>query len=370
VVVFWSLEATVATAQNQQPTTPASESASMATFRQAFQKTRTANTVDELSHIIGLCQQGLEGGGSEAELKYGRDLLAWSYNKRGELLATAGQDEEALSDFETSVKLDPTRASAYHNRGVSFGMMGDYDAAMADFNKVLQLSPNHAKAYYNRGEVRFKRGDVQGAIEDYSRCARLAPNDPAVYTSRGFAYASLRDFRNAISDYGRAAQADPRNAEAYTHRGDAYADLGEFGRAMNDYQAAIRVDPKFDRAHLSLGWLRATCPVGQFRNADFALQSVRKAIELNGEETYQHLDALAAAEANAGQFDAATATQKRALAAAPSEGALAEEIDALQRRLQLYEAGQPFRTPEVRPNASPNVNSVQPRQRPARGRPR
>src|SRR5688500_14972954 len=83
LVAVWSLLVTAAWAQNPQAGAPAAESASMATFRQAFQKTRTANTVDELSQIIRLCQQGLEGGGSEAELKYGRDLLAWSYNKRG-----------------------------------------------------------------------------------------------------------------------------------------------------------------------------------------------------------------------------------------------------------------------------------------------
>src|SRR5690606_22870855 len=132
-----------------------------------------------------------------------------------------------------------------------------------------------------------------------------------------------RDYRNAIGDYTRAIQADSRNAEAYIHRADAFADLGDFGRSLNDYQAAVRADPKYSRAHQGLAWLRSTCPVPQFRNADFALQSAEKAVELAEEETYLLLDTLAAAQANSGKFDEARATQAKALAMAPASGALA-----------------------------------------------
>jgi tetratricopeptide (TPR) repeat protein len=372
---------------DQQPAAePMLETGSMLLFRQAYQKTRTAANADTYTEVIELCQRGLAGGGSEAEMKYGRDLLAWCYNKRGEMLADDGQDEEALSDFETSIKLDPSRWHAYHNRGVSFGVMGDYESAMGDFNRVLQLNPKSAKAYYNRGEVRYKLGDLAGAIADYGQCLTLNPNDAAAYTSRAFAHAAVRDYRNAISDYSRAIQADPRNAEAYAHRADAFADIGDFGRALTDYQAGVRADPKYSRAHQGLAWLRSTCPVPQFRNADFALESAEKAIELAGEESYLLLDTLAAAQANAGNFDAAKTTQAKALQLAPAGGALAEEIEALQQRLALYETGQPYRTapvnaaaavaapatnqvaPNRAPPRTPNRNSVQPRTSAPRGR--
>jgi tetratricopeptide (TPR) repeat protein len=370
--------------QTQQPAEPQLQTGSMALFREAYQKTRTASTAAEFSDVIDLCQRGLAGGGSEAEMKYGRDLLAWSYNKRGEMLADDGQEQEALSDFETSIKVDPSRWQPYHNRGVSFGMMGDFESAMGDFDRVLQLNPKSAKAYYNRGEVRYKLGDLAGAVADYGQCLKLNPNDTAAYTSRAFAYASAGDYRSAIGDYSRAIQADPTNAEAYIHRADAFADMGDFGRALTDYQAGVRANPKYSRAHQGLAWLRSTCPVPQFRNADFAIESAEKAIELAGEETYLLLDTLAATQANAGNFDAAKTTQAKALAMAPAGGALAEEIESLQKRLALYENGEPFRTepvaapPQVaspvasqpQQRGTPNSRSVQPRGRTTRGRPR
>jgi tetratricopeptide (TPR) repeat protein len=371
--------------QGEQPAAePMAEAGSMLLFREAYQRTRAAHSADAFSEVIDLCQRGLAGGGSEAEMKYGRDLLAWSYNKRGEMLADDGHEEEALSDFETSIKLDPGRWQAYHNRGVSYGVMGDYQSAMDDFNRVLHLNPKHAKAYYNRGEVRYKLGDIAGAVADYGQCLKLNPNDAAAYTSRAFAYASAHDYRSAINDYSKAIQADPTDAEAYIHRADAYADLGDFGRALTDYQAGVRANPKYSRAHQGLAWLRSTCPVPQFRNASFALESAEKAIELADEETYLLLDTLAAAQANANKFDDAKTTQAKAIALAPAGGALAEEIEAMQQRLALYEKGDAFRTTPVSAppaaaspvasqppnNRPPARSSVQPRGRTTRGRPR
>jgi tetratricopeptide (TPR) repeat protein len=82
----------------------------------------------------------------------------------------------------------------------------------------------------------------------------------------------------------------------------------------------------------------ATCPVEQFRDAELALQSANKAIELDGSGDWTYLDALAAAQASAGRYAEAAATLDKARQIAPDE-ATAE----LQSRQALYRDGKPYR---------------------------
>lgn len=323
------------------------ESAAMGIFREAFELTKTAKEDPVFTQIIDMCQRGLEQDPNEAESRYGKSLLAWAYNRRGETKANAGQEVEAMADFEESIKHDNTRFNAWHNRGVSHGLAGNYDAALADFNRTIQLKPDHAKAYYNRGEVRFKKDDLSGAISDYSRCLRLAPRDSLAYTSRGYAHYKQGNYRDAIRDYSQAVQTDRDNVEAYTLRGDAYADQANFSQALSDFQAAVRIEPNYGKAYQSAAWLRATCPLQQFRNADSALRGAAKAIELDGDGDYRYLETLAAAQANASQFEEARQTQTRAIEAAKSTGEPQPVLDRAQERLELYEADRPYR--DVRP---------------------
>ena len=333
--------------QGNQPRQTPPDSAAMGIFREAFELTKTAKEDAVFTQIIDMCQRGLEQDPNEAESRYGKSLLAWAYNRRGETKANAGQEVEAMADFEESIKHDNTRWNSWHNRGVSHGLAGDYDAALADFNRVIQLKPDHAKAYYNRGEVRFKKDDLSGAISDYSRCLRLAPRDSLAYTSRGYAHYKQGNYRDAIRDYSQAIQTDRNNVEAYTLRGDAHADQANFSQALSDFQAAVRIQPNYGKAYQSAAWLRATCPVAQFRNVDSASRGAAKAIELDGDGDYRYLETLAAAQANANQFEEAQQTQSRAIEAAKATGEPQAVLDRAQERLELYEAGRPYR--DVRP---------------------
>jgi tetratricopeptide (TPR) repeat protein len=343
-----ALGAAVATAQDA-PSQEAKAPSPSEMFRQAYELAKTAEDEDGLNKIIDLCQQGLAARPGDRETKYANDLLSWAYNKRGEARADLGQESEAMADFEQSLKLDPNRWLALHNRGVSHGLAGNLEAAMADFNRVVQLNPNFLKALYNRGELRFKRGDLAGAIADYTAALRLDPRDAGALTSRGFAYYSRGDYRNAMRDYNQAVQVDPNNAEAYTLRGDAYADQAQFAQAVADYQSAVRVNPEYGRVYQSSAWLRATCPSQQFRHTEVALRNAQKAIDLDGEGDHRYLETLAAAQANAGQFEDAKATQARAIEAAKAAGVSQQAANRMQERLTLYESGRPYR--DVRPGA-------------------
>jgi tetratricopeptide (TPR) repeat protein len=298
---------------------------------EAYLLTKEAKTHEQLTQVIKLCVEAMKAGVNEEVAVYVRQLSSWAFNRRGELLAGQGKEEAALGDFDKAVKIDPSHWQAYHNRGVSYALEGRFADAIDDFNRTVELNPDYANVYFNRGEVRYELGQFESAIQNYDVALELAPRDVAAHNSRGHAYYRLGDYRKAAADFTAALKLDPANAVAYANRGDLYADLGYYERALNDYQMAIKHDPKLARAYQSAAWMLATCPDEKIRNPKTALEAARRAMELDPGGDPRYLDTLAAAQASAGQYDAAQKTIRRALAAAPAETA------ALYRgRLALY----------------------------------
>jgi tetratricopeptide (TPR) repeat protein len=306
-------------------------------LNRAYELSKKIETPEEATRMIELCEAALLKKPPEQFVEYARQLTSWAYNRRGELLADQGLNDESLSDFERAIVFDPKRWKAFHNRAISLAMLGRYDMALLDFDQAIQLKPNYANAYYNRGELHYERGNYQKAIDDYNSAIRYAPRDSEAYNSRGHAYYKTGNLTRAIADYDRAIQFDAENAAAYVNRGDAYTDTGEYARAAADYRNAIRLAPALGRAYQSSAWLMATAPDERIRHPQFALEAAQRAIQLDG-ENYRYLDTLAAAYANAGDFENARAAETKAIELAPADTA-----QAYRARLALYEAERPFR---------------------------
>ncbi|MBC7853201.1 MAG: tetratricopeptide repeat protein, partial [Pirellulaceae bacterium] len=202
---------------------------------------------------------------------------------------------------------------------------------------IADLCREHG-TWFNRGELRYEQGDFNGAVQDYSQALRIAPKDAAAYNSRGHAYYRLGGIREAMRDYDQAVRLNPRDAAILTNRGDAHAFQGNYALAAQDFREAIRLDNQLGRAYQSAAWLMATCPDQRFRSPQLGLDSAKKAIELDGDEDFRYLETLAAAYANAGQFEEARQTQAQALEKAPEQ-----DLARFKRRLDLYSANRPYR---------------------------
>jgi len=319
-------------------------------IKQAYASTRDAQSVQDYTVVIDLCQQAQRQQPNAASAEYLRQLLAWALNRRGEVYvdqAAAALEEgasdkareldgRALADFEAAIQHDATRWKAVHNRGVSYALAGKHQEALADFSRVVQLKSDYANAWFNRAEIHYELGEFAAALADYSHALQLEPDDPATHTSRGHAYLRLEKFPEAIADYTRALELDERNAEAYLNRGEAYQSLKQWAEAAADFRRTIALDPASAWGYQGAAWLMATCPDERFRNRELGVQAAEKAAQLA--EHYKILDTLAANYANADRFEDAIKTESAALRLATPQAA-----EALQQRLELYQAHRPYR---------------------------
>ena len=319
---------------------------------EAYEKTKSAETIDDFASIIEMCERALAGKLPEPNAAYAHQLVAWAYNRRGEkfaedaaALVEKGEDRKAneldamaLADFQESLKHDGKKWKSLHNRGVSLGLHGKYDAALKDFDQVVELKPDFASAWYNRAEVRATLGRYEEAIADYTKGLELTPGDIGMLVGRGTARYRLKNHDESLADFEAALQIDSTNAAALSGRGDAHTALGNWEQAAEDYRQAVEKNENLGRAYRGAAWLMATCPEEKYRNEELALESAKRAIQLDGDGDWLYLDALAAAQANAGHFDEARETLSKAIHNAPDVIAA-----SLRQRLNLYVTGKPYR---------------------------
>jgi tetratricopeptide (TPR) repeat protein len=122
---------------------------------------------------------------------------------------------------------------------------------------------------------------------------------------------------------------------------------GDEDGAIACYREAIRLNPKSVNSLNDLAWVRAAGPDGM-RDGTEAVDLATRACELTGWKNPRFLDTLAAAYAEAGDFEKAVEYQKKAAALAVGD----KELEAdLRSRIALYERKQPFRDPTLAPRA-------------------
>lgn len=245
--------------------------------------------------------------------------------------------DKAIKHFTDEIQRNPT-ALAYHGRGIAHAAMENFEKASDDFTEAIRRDESNIAAFNDRGNAFRKLGRLDEALADFTAVINRGVRHAEIYTNRGLARHEKRDYDQALTDFNTAIEIDSRFAPAWDGGGAAREAMGEFAKAIANYKKAIAVDPNFDRAHNNLAWILATHPDAKFRDAEDAIRHATKACELTSFSDAGYLDTLAAAHAEAGQFDQAIAREKEAL-----DKASTEEKAAIKERLQLYESSKPFR---------------------------
>jgi tetratricopeptide (TPR) repeat protein len=205
-------------------------------------------------------------------------VAAIAYNNRGNAYTSGGKYDEAIQDYDQSIKLNPNYAKPFNNRGVAYQKSGDYDKAMRDFDAAINIDPKYADAFGNRAETYEKKGDYPSALKDFDEAIQLQPALTVLWNERCWTRAMIGQLQSAISDCNEAIRLEPNVAATFDSRGLAYLKLGQWELAVTDYNSALRMDPTLPSALYGRGFAKLKTGDRAGGNADIA---AAEAVEQN-----------------------------------------------------------------------------------------
>ncbi len=265
--------------------------------------------------------------------------LAGVHNNLGNALYAQGKYEEAVGHLAQALRLNPNSADAHYNLGVALQGKGRYQAAEGHYVEAVRLRPGYADAHKNLGNVLNAKGEHAEAATHFTEALRLNPGYADVHNSLGTILSRQRKYPEAEAHFNEALRLHPGNVQAHHNLGLVLSRLGNYEAASAQFAEAIRLDSGFADAYNASAMLMAACPEAKFRDGKKAVEFATRACELTKSKNPIILDTLAAAQAEAGDFDAAVRTQKRALELLNDE----RQKDDYRSRLVLYQAKKPYR---------------------------
>ncbi len=280
---------------------------------------------------------------------------ATAYNNLGQAYMKLNRREEAIREYREALRIDPDESVANYNLGVTLIDAGRTDEAVSHFQKAVDANPNFAEAQNSLANALRTLNRPDEAIDHCRKALQSKPDYLAAYNNLGNLLTQRGRFEEAIDLYQKAMAVNPhytlarRNlVAAYYAFGDALVGRSRFGEAAAQYRNALALQPDFAPACNRLARLLATCSDASVRNGPEAVALGQQAVELSSGQDPIALDTLAAAYAEAKHFSEAVQTARQALELATEQQKLAA-AEAIRAKLQLYEAGKPFRPPPQPP---------------------
>jgi tetratricopeptide (TPR) repeat protein len=195
-----------------------------------------------LFSLAGCVYPAVEGTGTLTEA--GRHL------ERGRALITRGLLEEAITELDRAIELEPDNVEIYATRGFAYIALGQIQRGIADYDRAIELESDNPILYNDRGFAYAELGRYEQAVADYDKAIELDPdydNVDYAYNNRGFAYGSLGKYEQAFRDFERAIALNPDNAWVYFNRALIFIGMGHSTDAIPDLELSLQLeDPPLD----------------------------------------------------------------------------------------------------------------------------
>lgn len=186
----------------------------------------------------------------------------------------------------------------------------DLADARRKLDAAIAADPSYWPAYFTRAELNMREGRYAAVVEDATSALRGRTWFPA-------------------SAYLRAR---------------ANLKLGKLAEGIAEIEHVISLQPKgttYPSALNSLAWIRATCPNPAFRSGRQAIEYAKRSCALRRWQNAGDIDTLAAAYAEAGDFESAIRFEEQAI---KLRGLSPKSMADLQQHLASFKQRRPVRS--------------------------
>jgi tetratricopeptide (TPR) repeat protein len=245
----------------------------------ADEKTKAGARLKELEKYSMTLDAPLPGGKGQPDSKDARVWAARGYDAMG-----ASRPDEAMSDFERALSLDPTLFSAAAGRVAVFVSRKQYERALQEIDAAERHAAKpDAKFVFMRAEVLEAEGQVDKALELLTGEIAKHPDDAPAYEARARVYLDARKYDLASADAEKGLSLTPDSLNFLTLHGAAQSALKNYARALDDYERAADLEP--DSASVFEGWGQILEKAGR---PDDAARAYDEALHLAPASTATH----------------------------------------------------------------------------------
>jgi tetratricopeptide (TPR) repeat protein len=165
----------------------------------------------------------------------------------------AGNDDEAIRQFNDIVVKVPTCADCYYNLGVAYTKKQQWDLAEAAFKKVAELRPNSPDAFTGLANVYNAQKKFDLATEASAKAASFTGSagggaSAEATFNQGVILWNAGKFAEAKEQFEAAVKADPNMAMAQYQLGMANLNLGQIPAAREAFEGYLKADPNGPKA--------------------------------------------------------------------------------------------------------------------------
>jgi serine/threonine protein kinase/Flp pilus assembly protein TadD len=270
----------------------------------------------------------------------------WAYHSTlGEAQYYAGEYEDSISTLEHADKMYADKWNRSYPRNFAFiamslhqlGRRQQAEAALAKLRQMFENGRNkELRKYLFETEQLFAGKDSKiGVAWNFVEAKRLDKALELLIELSALSVEDDPDFPARIQSVRRYLLWE------YFQRGSTNERKREYDEAVANYESAVKTDPGHALTYNALAGLLATCPEDEFRNGTKAIENATKACELTNWDNAQYVDTLAAAYAEAGDFDEAIKWQQKAIDLLPKEKRSRKQL-VFEAKLKLYQSGRTY----------------------------
>lgn len=210
----------------------------------------------------------------------------------GGALLQAGKIDEAITNFQAALKIDPNDVRTHRNLGDALLQKGQTYEGIQHLKKALEINYKDAGSHLDLGAVLYQSGEINEAVAQYQIVLEIDPDNSKAHNNLGLALYRMGRMDEAIAQYQSALNIDPNNVEALFNLGNAFLQTRQFGGAISEYQRVLALNPNDAEAHNNLG-----LAFYQTNRTSEAIIQFQKSLEINPHDEQVRYNFVAAENA-------------------------------------------------------------------------
>jgi len=260
------------------------------------------------------------------------------------------QNQEAVKAFNKAIEFKPDYEEAYlglielyKQSKATEDVLRTYQHALEALPKSLTLLNGQARAFSDA-----KR--YSDAVDALKRALEINPDDSNNLHSLAWNYMQLHRYEDALSTINDELKITPNSPGAYHNLGWTYNMMKRYDDAISSYQKIIDMKTSYYKLNsvyreMGIALIRSNRPTE-------AIDALKQAIELKGDDLPGVYCGLAAAYLNAQRMDEAVEALKKGVQERPKDSCLYNNLGAISLKAKKPEEAEPYfrKAIEVAPN--------------------